>query len=122
MMFAVGCIQALRCNTNHCPAGVATQDPQLYKFLDVKSKAERTYRYHKTTLEELRHLLSASGVEKISHISKKHIKRRIGPGKIMSYYNLYPSFEPNSLVENKADEFNQGIWERSSADVFYREE
>ena len=27
MMFAVGCIQALKCNTNHCPTGVATQDP-----------------------------------------------------------------------------------------------
>ena len=26
MMFAVGCIQALKCNTNKCPTGVATQD------------------------------------------------------------------------------------------------
>ena len=27
MMFAVGCIQAMKCNTNHCPTGVTTQDP-----------------------------------------------------------------------------------------------
>ena len=29
MMFAIGCIQALRCNSNQCPTGVATQDPAL---------------------------------------------------------------------------------------------
>ena len=28
MMFAIGCIQAMKCNTNTCPAGVAAQDPQ----------------------------------------------------------------------------------------------
>src|SRR5690606_31011633 len=36
MMLAVGCIQALQCNTNTCPAGVATQDPELMKGLDVE--------------------------------------------------------------------------------------
>lgn len=29
MMFAVGCIQAMKCHTNRCPAGVATQDQGL---------------------------------------------------------------------------------------------
>jgi glutamate synthase domain-containing protein 2 len=31
MMFALGCIQALKCNTNKCPSGVGTQDPELTK-------------------------------------------------------------------------------------------
>jgi glutamate synthase domain-containing protein 2 len=26
-MLAIGCIQAQRCHTNHCPTGVATQHP-----------------------------------------------------------------------------------------------
>jgi glutamate synthase domain-containing protein 2 len=29
MMFALGCIQALKCNTNKCPTGIATQDPGM---------------------------------------------------------------------------------------------
>ena len=29
MLFALGCIQALRCNNNTCPTGVTTQDPKL---------------------------------------------------------------------------------------------
>ena len=30
-MFTVGCIQSLRCHTNKCPTGVATQDPERFK-------------------------------------------------------------------------------------------
>src|SRR5690606_27581312 len=37
-MFALGCIQALRCNTNQCPTGVATQDKMLIKGLAVTEK------------------------------------------------------------------------------------
>jgi glutamate synthase domain-containing protein 2 len=35
MMFALGCIQALKCNTNQCPTGIATQSSRLYRGLDV---------------------------------------------------------------------------------------
>ena len=35
MMFAVGCIQAQKCHTNHCPVGVTTQDPWRTRALDV---------------------------------------------------------------------------------------
>ena len=38
MMIALGCIQALRCNSNICPTGVATQDPNLMAGLAVENK------------------------------------------------------------------------------------
>ena len=38
MMMAIGCIQALLCNTNRCPTGIATQDPALTIGLDVTDK------------------------------------------------------------------------------------
>src|SRR5690606_20924608 len=34
MMFALGCIQALQCDSGRCPVGIATQDKSLYKGLD----------------------------------------------------------------------------------------
>jgi glutamate synthase domain-containing protein 2 len=40
-MFALGCIQAQRCNTNECPTGVATQDPGLVEGLVVADKGLR---------------------------------------------------------------------------------
>ncbi len=47
-MMAVGCIQAQTCHTNHCPVGVATQDPVRQRALDVGDKSERAYHFHRT--------------------------------------------------------------------------
>jgi len=42
---AVGCIAARICHTNRCPAGVATQDPELRARLDVAEGAARLTRF-----------------------------------------------------------------------------
>ena len=47
MMFALGCIQSLRCNSNTCPTGITTQNPALTKGLVVPDKAERVFRFHR---------------------------------------------------------------------------
>ena len=41
MMMALGCIQALECNKNTCPTGVATQDPELVDGLVIDDKKVR---------------------------------------------------------------------------------
>ena len=41
---AIGCIGARMCNTNLCPAGVATQKPELRRRLDVSVSAQRLQR------------------------------------------------------------------------------
>ncbi|MEZ4704112.1 MAG: FMN-binding glutamate synthase family protein [Bdellovibrionota bacterium] len=63
MMFALGCIQALRCNTNQCPTGVATQDPELVKGLDIHNKATRVYMFHKETIRSVAELMERYGTE-----------------------------------------------------------
>ncbi len=68
-LFSIGCIQALRCNTNECPAGVATQDKMLMKGLDVTDKKERAYYFHKNTLHAAMELLAAAGHTKLEDIS-----------------------------------------------------
>lgn len=118
MMFAVGCIQALRCNSNDCPTGVATQDPELYKLVDVPSKAERVASYHKRTLNEAAHLLGASGINKIRELKKVHIKRRIGPGQVMNYSELYPKMKPNSLIDGSYQGNWRMIWDRATSEAF----
>ncbi len=40
-MFSLGCIQSQTCHTDRCPTGVATQDPQRMRALDVADKATR---------------------------------------------------------------------------------
>jgi glutamate synthase domain-containing protein 2 len=60
-MFSLGCIQALKCNNNECPTGVATQNKMLMKGLVVTDKSERVYHFHHNTLHAANELLAAAG-------------------------------------------------------------
>ena len=40
-MFALGCIQSLKCNKNTCPTGITTHDRRLQRGLDPEDKAMR---------------------------------------------------------------------------------
>lgn len=62
-MLALGCIQAQKCHTGHCPAGVATHDAWLQAGLDVEDKSLRLTRYIQTFRKELRALAMASGYQ-----------------------------------------------------------
>jgi glutamate synthase domain-containing protein 2 len=118
MMFAVGCIQALRCNTNNCPAGVATQNPELYELLDIESKSERVTRFHKETIHQVLHLLSAGGFTSFSEINKKYVVKRVSQWETKTYADLYPDWGYRSLLENKAPQEIQKMWQEASASKF----
>ncbi|MDF1517961.1 MAG: FMN-binding glutamate synthase family protein [Lutibacter sp.] len=90
MMMALGCIQALQCNTNKCPVGVATQNKSLMKGLDVNEKYIRVANYHKNIIHSFVEMLAASGFVKSDEIKRNHILHRIGPNKLVSYRELYP--------------------------------
>jgi len=61
-MMAIGCIQAQRCHTGHCPTGVATHNPWLIRGLDPTLKAARLANYVVTLRKELLRLSFACGV------------------------------------------------------------
>ncbi|MCB0406600.1 MAG: FMN-binding glutamate synthase family protein, partial [Bdellovibrionales bacterium] len=63
MMMALGCIQALLCNTNRCPTGIATQDPNLTVGLVVDDKKVRVANYHEETIKSFVEMLGASGLD-----------------------------------------------------------
>lgn len=67
-MFSLGCIQALRCNNNECPTGVATQNKMLMKGLVVTDKSERVFHFHKNTLHAANELLAAAGKSSFSDV------------------------------------------------------
>ena len=61
-MLSIGCIQAQKCHTDHCPTGVATQNPWLVHGLDPDLKAERCAVYLRTLRKELTRVSAAVGV------------------------------------------------------------
>lgn len=61
-MLAIGCIQAQRCHTGHCPTGVATQNRWLMRGLDPSHKAPRLANYVLALRKEISQLSHACGV------------------------------------------------------------
>jgi glutamate synthase (ferredoxin) len=61
-MMAIGCIQAQRCHTGHCPTGIATQSRWLMRGLDPTHKASRMANYIVTLRKEILALSRVCGV------------------------------------------------------------
>ena len=110
MMLAMGCIQALKCNTNECPTGVATSDPKLWKGLHVPSKAERVYRYHHETVHHFVELLGALGLDHPRELTRADVNRRMTNGLVQTYEQLHPSVPTGHFLETKNVHSLNGEW------------
>jgi glutamate synthase domain-containing protein 2 len=99
MMMALGCIQALECNTNRCPTGVATQNPVLQDGLVVSDKAKRVASFHRETVKSAVELLAASGLNSTEKLNRYHIYRRVSASEIQRYDETYPYILKGSLLE-----------------------
>ena len=73
-MLAIGCIQAQRCHTGHCPTGVATQTRWLMRGLDPTEKAPRLANYIVSMRKELIQLSRACGVAHPSQVCGDHLE------------------------------------------------
>ncbi len=68
-MLAIGCIQAQRCHTGHCPTGVATQSRWLQRGLDPTLKSHRLANYLLALRKDLQRLANACGVSHPAAVS-----------------------------------------------------
>ncbi len=98
MMFALGCIQARRCNHNDCPTGVATQKPHLIRGLDIEDKAERVYRFHNNTVHAFLELLGSAGFDDPQQLRPNHIHRRLDFRTSVHYGQLFDYLAPGALL------------------------
>lgn len=85
MLLALGCIQALRCNTNQCPTGVATQDQSLTKGLHIPSKRLRVTNFHNETVKVVAEMLGAMGLQSHLELNRTHLIKRIHDNDVKSY-------------------------------------
>lgn len=102
-MFALGCIQSRSCHTDHCPTGVATQDPLRQRALVVGDKAERVRNFHKNTLANLADLLGSAGLLHPDQINESHIMLRDSNGQAKPLATVVPHVEPNALIAAEHD-------------------
>ena len=117
--FAVGCIQAQACHTDHCPTGVATQDPRRWRGLDVGDKSSRVYNFHHNTVRALRDLVCAAGLEHPRELGPEHIMRRVTPTEVRSLAALYRFLEPGALLTGLPEHaVFKAFWASARSDSF----
>lgn len=118
MMFAVGCIQALRCDTGKCPTGVTTQDPKRARAIDIDNKAVHVKNYHHQTIKSFLQLVGALGVDHPDKLHPSMIWHRLGNQKAKNYAELYDYLQPGALLNNTAPEDFAKDWQVACADSY----
>ncbi len=98
MMLALGCIQALKCDTNKCPTGVASNDPSFMRGLVVEEKWERIKNYQQETVKEFAELFAAAGCTYLEQLNRTLINKRIIDD-VKSYEEWYPTVKRDTHLQ-----------------------
>jgi glutamate synthase domain-containing protein 2 len=101
-LFALGCIQALRCHANTCPTGVTTQNKWLQAGLDPEDKATRVMNYSKALQKDLNMIVRSVGLKHPSELHRGHVIVNISPGVRKTLLELYPYPEVKEKPKNRA--------------------
>lgn len=89
MMFALGCVQSLKCNLDTCPTGITTMNRSRVAALVVKDKKVKVANYHKNTLKGLEELMESAGCKHRRALSKDLICRKVNEKEVISYAKLF---------------------------------
>jgi glutamate synthase domain-containing protein 2 len=89
-MFALGCIQAMKCNKNTCPTGITTHDKHLQRGLVVSDKAERVRRYQQGMEKEVSVIAHSCGVAEPRLLRRNHCRIVQPNGRSIPLSDLYP--------------------------------
>ena len=123
-MFALGCIQSRSCHTDHCPTGVATQDPDRQRALVVPDKATRVKNFHELTVEALAELVGAAGLTHPREIAPEYLMVRDAQGHAVSLASQLPTVGDGDLLDEgrlaALPEPFRSEWAAASAEHFER--
>ena len=119
MMMALGCIQSKQCNKNTCPVGVATQDPGLYKNLDIDSKSERVFKYHDATIKNFMQLVGAMGLDNPDDIRPSSVNRRVSVDESATLDEIYDFYKADCLLKEDTVPIKiRKFWNAANPDSF----
>lgn len=74
MLAALGCVGCNLCYIGQCPKGVATQDPELVKNIDVEAAANNVANFIKHCNEEIKMIAGATGHNDIHDLNKDDLR------------------------------------------------
>ena len=93
-LIVLGCVMMRKCNTNTCPMGVATQNPELRKHFE--GRADYVVNYFTFLAQQVREYLAEIGVHSLKEIiGRTDLIESLSP-------NLSPSSEGSAVAEKWA--------------------
>jgi len=72
-MQSIGCVAARMCNTNNCPAGIATQKPELRARLNVEKSANQLARFLEASTSLMQVMARACGHDHLQKFNHKDL-------------------------------------------------
>lgn len=96
-LFSIGCIQALRCHTNECPTGVATQSRWRQRGLVPERKQDRVAGYARAVQEDLMIVARSVGLATPDDLRREHVEVVVDIGRRVRASALYPYPEESRL-------------------------
>ena len=97
-MFSLGCIQALRCQTNTCPTGITTHSQRLQRALVVEEKYLRVANYANNMNREIDMIAHSCGVRHARELRREHVRIVQANCQSIALNMIYPYPEPKARV------------------------
>jgi glutamate synthase domain-containing protein 2 len=101
-MFALGCIQSLRCNKNTCPTGITTHDRRLQRGLNPEEKSVRVKNFVEQMRAEVGTIAHSCGVPHPRALKRYHCRIVQANGRSVPMNELYPAAVPAPRVASSA--------------------
>jgi glutamate synthase domain-containing protein 2 len=97
-MFALGCIQSLKCNKNTCPTGIATHDRRLQRGLNPEEKAKQVKTFVERMRSEVGTIAHSCGVPHPRALKRYHCRIVQANGRSIPLDELYPVADAKAAV------------------------
>ena len=117
-MFALGCVQSMKCHADTCPTGIATQDATRQRGLVVMDKAERVARFQRHTLHSFREMVMAMGLDNPWQLAPCHISERLDSARADSIDTIYGFLEEGQLLDDPGSTQYRRYWDAAQAHTF----
>lgn len=99
-MFALGCIQALKCNKNTCPTGITTHNERLQSGLDPAEKSVRVKNFVGKIHYGAGLIAHSCGASHVRELRRCNCRIVQNTGIAMQFNELYPEAETLPAYQN----------------------
>ena len=103
-MFALGCIQAMKCNKNTCPTGITTHDAGLQRGLVPKDKAMKVANFVKGLVKDVEIIAHSCGAPHIRALQRRHVRVVVsGDGRTERFDRVWPAAPQGGTLSDIAE-------------------